>query len=136
MDLQVLCMNGEGLTLRIPCNTFGQEVRKMVSEKLPPKPGAKLVLTHGDSELLLHQTLQRQQGIVGQDVTLSCTFVPTNVLSAWCFVQEYYTSEQEFALEGITRLKGVAGGECLYNLPKCIESLRLLLGTSIVACRV
>ena len=96
MDLEVLCMNGEGLTLRISCDTPGRDVRKMVSEKLPPKPGAGLALYHGDSNLLHHQSL-KEQGIVGKAATLTCTFDQTDLYAAWCFLTGRENSE-EFAL--------------------------------------
>ena len=97
----------------------------MVSKKLPPKQGARLALYHGDSKLLLRQTMQ-EQGIVCKDAILSCTFLPTDLYAAWCLLKQRGEGpDREFALEGVTRLENVAEGEHLYNLPKCLESLTL-----------
>jgi hypothetical protein len=72
IDLHVLCLHGEGCSLSLSPSTLGLEVRKMASEQLPPKKGAKLVLYHLASPLMVHQTLQ-VQGIEGKTARLSCT---------------------------------------------------------------
>ena len=46
IDLHVLCLNGEGFMLRLSPSTLGRDVRKMVSERLPAKKGAKLAIYH------------------------------------------------------------------------------------------
>ena len=46
IDLHVLCLNGEGFILRLSPSTLGRDVRKMVSERLPAKKGAKLAIYH------------------------------------------------------------------------------------------
>ena len=122
IDLQVHCLNGEGFTFRIPPSTLGREVRKMVSEKLPSKPGARVTL-HGASKLILWQRLE-EQGIVGQPATLSCTLCPTDLYAAWSFVEGHENAEEDCALEGVTWLEGGIAGEYLNNLPECLESLR------------
>ena len=66
IDLHVLCVNGEGCSLSLSPSTLGLEVRKAASEQLPTKKGAKLVLYHLASPLMLQQTLQ-EQGIEGKD---------------------------------------------------------------------
>ena len=72
---QVLCLTGEGVTLKVPSSIMAHELRRMVLEKLPTKKGAKLVLHHLHSKLLLGQSLQ-EQGILGETATLSCTYDP------------------------------------------------------------
>ena len=81
IDLQVLCLNGEGYALKVSGSCMGWEVCRMVSKHLPPRKGRKITLHHGDWELLLNQTL-RQQGIVGKAVTLSCTYIPMDLYAA------------------------------------------------------
>ena len=44
IDLEVLCLTGGGVRLGIPGSIFGYDLRKLASEKLPCKPGAKLAL--------------------------------------------------------------------------------------------
>ena len=79
VDLQVLCLNGEGCTLKVSGSSVGWEVRRMVSNELPPRKGGKLTLQNNNSQLVLNQTL-RQQGIEGNTATLSCTYVPTDYM--------------------------------------------------------
>ena len=113
VDLQVLCLTGEGVTLSVPCSMLGYELRRLVSEKLPCKPGAKLAVHHVNTKLTLNQTLA-EQGIVGKSAMLSCTYIPTNVYTAWCYVCGLPTSEREVALEGVTQLETARSGEYLY----------------------
>ena len=134
IELQVLCLTGEGVTLTVDKAMLGHEVRQMVSRQLSGKAGSKIVLTHLDAHLVLSQSLE-QQGIVGKTATLACTYVPTDLYLAWCFLQGLPTQEAEFDLEGVTSLKHLRGptgtwGECLVHLPKSLQSLTLDLPLS------
>ena len=74
VNLQVLCLTGEGVTLRslsLPRSMFGYDLRRLVSEKLPCKPGAKPAIMR--MQTWLNQTLG-EQGIVGKSAMLSCTY--------------------------------------------------------------
>jgi hypothetical protein len=42
IDLQVLCLNGEGYALKVSGSCMGWEVCRMVSKELPPRKGGKL----------------------------------------------------------------------------------------------
>ena len=42
---------------------------------------------------MLCQTLQ-EQGVVGKAVTLSCTFVPTDVFAAWRYIQRLLVPDE------------------------------------------
>eukprot|EP00435_Cladocopium_sp_Y103_P025582 s1063_g6.t1 len=68
IDVQVVCLNGEGLTLKIPSSTLGRDVRKMVAEKLPSKPGARLRCPSGLQSLTFWSNLVFEQGF--ENVTL------------------------------------------------------------------
>ena len=122
IDLAVLCLNGEGCNLKISGSSLGLEVYLMASRQLPRKAG-KLALYHLDSKLMLHQTL-REQGIAGS-ATLSCTFVPIDLLAAWLFLKGLITPEGEIALHGVTRIVGATNSSTnyLYNLPQSLENL-------------
>ena len=85
VDLQVLCLSGEGVALSVPRSMLGYDLRRLVSEKLPCKPGAKLAVHHMNRKLTFDQTL-REQEIVGKSAMLSCTYIPTNVCTAWNYV--------------------------------------------------
>ena len=122
VDLQVLCLTGEGVTLSVPCSMLGYELHRLVSEKLPRKPGAKLAMHHVNAKLTLNQTLAEQR-IAGTSAMLSCTYIPTNVYTAWCCVCGLPTSEREIALEGVTQLEAATGGEYLRYLPCSLAKL-------------
>ena len=122
VDLQVLCLTGEGVTLSIPRSILGYDLRRLVSEKLPCKPGTKLAVHHVNAKLTLNQTLG-EQGIVGESAMLSCTYIPTSVYTAWCYVCGLPTSERDVALEGVTQLEGATGGEFLHYLPRSLARL-------------
>jgi len=57
VDLQMLCLTGEGVKLSISHSMLGSDLRRLVSEKLPCKPGAKLVVHHVNRRLKLDQNL-------------------------------------------------------------------------------
>jgi hypothetical protein len=107
VHLQVLCLTGEGVTLSVPRSMLGYDLRRLLSEKLPCKPGAKLALHHVNRKLALEETLG-EQGIVGKSAMLSCTYTPTNVYTAWCYVCGLPTCERA------TR------GEYLHHFPKAL----------------
>ena len=82
VDLQVLCLTGEGVTLSVPRSMLGYDLRRRLSEKLAYKPGAKLAVHHMNQKLTLDKTLG-EQGILENSAVLSCTFVPSNLYTAW-----------------------------------------------------
>ena len=86
IEIQVLCLNGEGCNFTLTGSSLGHELRQMVLQGLPSKKGRTCVILYENSQLLLHQTLQ-EQGIVGKTATLRCTFVPTDLYAACCYTQ-------------------------------------------------
>ena len=122
VDLQVLCLTGEALTLSAPGSMLGYDLRRLVSEKLPCKPGAKLAVHHVNQQLKLDQTLGEQE-ITRESAVLSCTYIPTNVYTAWCYVRGLPNGERQFALEGVTKLEGAKHGDYLHHLPRSLERL-------------
>ena len=122
VELQVLCLTGEGVTLSVSRSMLGSDLRRLVSKKLSCKPGAKLVVHHVKRKLKLHENLG-DQGIIGQTAVLSCTYVPTDVYAAWRYSCEFPNREREFALEGVTHLEGATHGEYLHHLPCSLASL-------------
>ena len=107
----------------------------MVLDTLPVRSGAKLVLDHmrhqtseqGVEEavrLKLHQTLQEQGLAEAESAILCCTYVPTQLQAAWCFLMGLKTSDAELSLEGITHLT-TQSPFCLLHLPKSLSSLNL-----------
>ena len=101
---------------------LGYDLWRLVSEKLPCRPGAKLAVHHVNAKLRLNQTLG-EQGMVGTSATLSCTYIPTNVYRAWCYICGLRTCEENFVLEGVTQLEGAIPGEYLHHLPRSLTRL-------------
>eukprot|EP00434_Breviolum_minutum_P014721 symbB.v1.2.012980.t2/scaffold908.1/size153097/13 len=124
IELQVLCMTGEAVTLKVDKSMLGREVRQMVSTQLPGKAGAKMALHHMDAKLVPAESLE-QQGIGGKTATLFCTYMQTDLYSAWRFVKGLPTPEAEFALEGVTSLEVQTKGEYFFHLPTSLRSLIL-----------
>jgi hypothetical protein len=118
LKLHVCGLSGEELigAFAVPVTTRGQDVRQMVAEKLPAKAGSRFLLYHGVSKLMLNKTLQ-DQGIGGQEATLTYTLCSTDLCSAMSFVQGKANEEEPFALEGVTCIMGASTSEVLYNLP-------------------
>ena len=81
VHLQLLCLTGEGVTLSVPRSMLGYDLHRLVSDKLPCKPGAKLAVHHGNAKLRLDQSLEEQG--MEKSAMLSCTYMPTNVYTAW-----------------------------------------------------
>ena len=126
VELRVLCLTGEGVTLSVRGSMLGSDLRRLVSEKLPCKQGAKLVVHHGNGELKLDENLA-EQGIVGKSAMLSCTYIPTNLYAAWLSAcgsaLELLNCEREFALEGVTHLEAEMLPEYLHHLPSSLASI-------------
>ena len=82
VELQVLCLTSEGVVFKVSRSMLGSALRRLVSEKLPCKAGAKIVMYHFNGTLTLDENLG-EQGIVGQSAILSCTYVPTNMYNVY-----------------------------------------------------
>ena len=128
INLDVRTLTGEEFRLRVERSTLGSEVRTMVLDNLPVRSGAKLVL-HQVSEqveeavrLKFHQTLQEQGLAEAETAILCCTYVPTQLQAAWCFLMGLETSEAEVSLEGVTHLTAPSPN-CLLHLPRSLVSL-------------
>ena len=109
----------------------GRQLRQMISAELPSKDGSRILLQHRSSPLSLDQTL-RQQGIVGEGVTLSYLWIPVNVYAAWQYLQGEPVEDQEEPLEGLTQIAVevpfeviISVDELLQNLPDSLEHLTL-----------
>eukprot|EP00438_Fugacium_kawagutii_P013948 Skav203414 [mRNA] locus=scaffold1743:285672:286487:- [translate_table: standard] len=121
IEINVLCLNGESCMLSVSTSSRGLEVYHAVSIKLHKK-GGRMILSHLDLQLIPHQTLQ-EQGIVGEAATLSCTYVPTDFCTACRCIKGLQVSESEFALEGLSHIKGAIAGKYLSHLPRSLEDL-------------
>jgi hypothetical protein len=122
VELEVRGLNGELVRTKLPAVCTGKQVRKMVAEKLPSRPGAKFLLSHGTSQLLMLDRTLPEQGIVGQQVTLNYTMCPTDLCAAWSFVTGTIPSQEE-ALEGLTRIEGATTSDYLRHLPETLQTL-------------
>ena len=76
--------------------------------------------------LKLHQTLQEQGLAEEETAILFCTYVPTHVQAAWCFLMRFENSEAELSLvEGVTHLTAPSN-LCRFHLSKSLISLKSL----------
>ena len=132
INLDVRTLSGDEFTLRVERSMRGLEVRKMVLDHLPVRSGAKLVLDHmrkhqtseQEKEIMrlkLHQTLQEHGLAEVETAILCCTYVPTQLHTAWCFLMGLEPSEAEFSLEGVTDLR-TPSPVGLLNPPKSLVS--------------
>ena len=122
IELQVLCLTGEGVTLTVSGSMLGHDLRRLVSKNLSCKAGAKLAVHCVNGKLRLDKTLE-DQGIVGKTAILSCTYIPTDVYAAWRHACELPNCDREFALEGVTHLEGATLGEYLHHLPSSLANM-------------
>ena len=102
----------------------GRQLRQMLSAELPSKPGSRISLQHGSAPLSLDQTL-RQQGIVGEGVTLSYVYVLADLLAAWKYLRGEQVEDEEFSLHGLTRIEGIKLAQQLLQLPSSLQHLKL-----------
>ena len=82
-----------------------------------------------NAKVTLNQTLG-EQGIVGKSAMLSCTYIPTNVYTAWCYVCGLPTCKREFVLEGVTKTWGSRRVESIYVICPCSLATLTLWGWS------
>ena len=124
LHIEVLRMSGATWTLSVPHSTQGHEVRKMVAQALPSQVGARIVLHCKDVRLVLNKTL-KEQGIVGQMASISCTYVPIEWSSAWRLAKGALDDDNPcdvFALEGLTEVTGIESMKSL-GLPETLRKL-------------
>ena len=76
VELQMLRLTGEGVKLSISHSMLGFGLRRLVSEKLPRKPGAKLVVHHVNRRLKLDQNLLEQVSLPSslRSLSFDCSF--------------------------------------------------------------
>ena len=125
VNLQVLCLTGEGVTLRslsLPRSMFGYDLRRLVSEKLPCKPGAKPAMHHVNANLT-ESNLGRARDCWKIGNAVMHIYISTNLYTAWNYVCGLPTCERDFVVEGVTQLKGAVPGEYLHHLPCSLASL-------------
>ena len=84
IELEVLSISGECmLTLNVSDSMLGRDLRNLILDKVPSKPGLQLVVSH-TSRLALNESL-KQQGLGGQRAQVSATYIPVNLLAALRF---------------------------------------------------
>ena len=122
VGIEVISLHGQSLHFSVSESLTGRELRTMICEKVPHKPGAGLFVQHGSLPLCLDKTLV-QQGILGDSVILSYVHLPVDIYATWSFVKRMQYTEKEFSLEGITKLVGIDSVNQLVDLPVSLRSL-------------
>ena len=125
IDVHVSSLIGESFLLRITASKAGEDLIEKVSERVPKKVGAHILLMHGTRVLSRHESLT-DQGLKGT-VDVSIVYATVDLLTAWQNLRDQSESErgvENVSLEGITEVKGMTGGalDSLDRLPS-LESL-------------
>lgn len=125
IDVHVSSLIGESFLLRISASKAGEDLIEKVSERVPKKVGAHILLMHGTRVLSRHESLT-DQGLKGT-VDVSIVYATVDLLTAWQNLRDQSESErgvENVSLEGITEVKGMTGGalDSLDRLPS-LESL-------------
>ena len=126
IDVHVSSLIGESFLLRITASKAGEDLIEKVSERVPKKVGAHILLMHGTRVLSRHQSL-KDQGLKGT-VDVSIVYATVDLLTAWQNLRDQSESEsagvENVSLEGITEVKGMTAGalHSLDRLPS-LESL-------------
>ena len=123
-ELEVLGISGECMvTLNVSDSMHGRDLWNLILGEVRTKPGLQLVVSH-TSRLALNESLQ-QQGLGGQRAQVSATHIPVNLLAALRFAFGDNVEDEEFSLNGITKVTGVSDKQpaLLHNLPKSIRTL-------------
>jgi hypothetical protein len=94
--LHVLCLSGEGCVLSVSPGTLRREVCRMILEQLPLVRGAKPLVYHLHTPMVLDQTLQEQ----GQFYT----------------VVDLRSTRSVFSMETCSRIRSLRGRACLGRL--------------------
>ena len=103
---------------------LGRQLYQMIIERLPVRPGARLSVQNGSSPLSLRLTL-KQQGMQAGFATLSCVYLPVNLLSAWKYLEREKVDDEEFVLQGLTHIAGVKSVDVILELPNSLQHLTL-----------
>lgn len=83
LDIRVELLSGDCVTLRVSDSALGSDLQQMLCDQLPSKPGAHISLSYKESTLPLHLPL-KEQFIDDDLLTLSCTYLPTDIHAVWC----------------------------------------------------
>eukprot|EP00434_Breviolum_minutum_P017321 symbB.v1.2.015289.t1/scaffold1134.1/size135964/1 len=122
--LNVLSISGESMvTLNVSDSMCGCDLWNLILDEVPTKPGLQLVVSH-TSRLVLNESL-KQQGLGGQRAHVSATYIPVNLLAALHFALGDNVEDEEFSLNGITKVTDVSDEmpALLLNLPKSLQTL-------------
>eukprot|EP00434_Breviolum_minutum_P014412 symbB.v1.2.012708.t2/scaffold882.1/size155402/3 len=132
IELEVLSMSGECmLTLNVSDSMLGRHLWKTILDKVPCKPGLQLAVSH-NSRLVLNESLQ-QQGLGGERAQVSATYMPVSLLAALRFAHGRKVEDEEFTLNGITKMTGVSDETpaLLHNLPETLHKLTFARGQAL-----
>ena len=119
LDVQVFSLEGARCHLQLTFNALGADLQRQVSEKMHAKKGARLVLCHNASPLILGKTL-REQGVAAGLSTLSCTYVATDLYSAWKCLRASPVSGEHAPLDGLSQIAGCMSVLNITQFPKTL----------------
>ena len=108
--------------MRVPASLTGRQLRKIISDKLPPKAGARVALQQGPEMLLLDKTLRESFGLV-DSACVTYVYIPASLYEAWRLLSGLPVADHASALEGMTQLEGLSKAHQLETLPRGLHSL-------------
>ncbi|CAK9114397.1 Putative F-box and FNIP repeat-containing protein L60 [Durusdinium trenchii] len=132
LEIRVVGLDGEGFRLLgVPESLLGRHLQKMISERLPAKAGARVLVQKGAQMLspaksLKEQGLHRSEAEESEtDSCLQVSYIygPSNLQNAYRFIIGLPVEEEEIALEGLTLLSGMSSLNQLRELPASLRTL-------------
>ncbi|CAK9026545.1 unnamed protein product [Durusdinium trenchii] len=108
IQVSVSGLDGYSFTVTVSEQLLGRELWDIIHARLPPKPGARLLLQHESQRLSLSRSLKEQglsKALTGTG--LSYVYVAIDLRHAWRFIQNLPVEDVELSLEGITAVDGI-----------------------------
>ena len=102
LELQVVGLDGTVFPLSVSSSLLGSQLHQLVAEKIPAKPGARVVLLEGDEVLEPKKMLKEQLSASAGCFLLSYVYEAASLYEAWNFIGG--NLEDSNALEGIRSL--------------------------------
>ncbi|CAK9113802.1 unnamed protein product [Durusdinium trenchii] len=122
LEIQAVGLDGDECSVRVPASLTGRQLRKIISDKLPPKAGARVALQQGPEMLLLDKTLRESFGLV-DSACVTYVYIPASLYEAWRLLSGLPVADHASALEGMTQLEGLSKAHQLETLPRGLHSL-------------
>ncbi|CAK9052080.1 unnamed protein product [Durusdinium trenchii] len=109
--------DGEAFTVRTSSSALGCKLRQIISDRLPPKAGARVAVQIGSVALMPDKTL-KEQGLTSGTSSVSYIYEASNLREAWRSLHSDADLQDPKAWEGITYVSGISSVEQLRAIHK------------------